>query len=169
MGQQGNRTSQGIQKNWKAWEIQSYSAMSETRATFAEREMPSLENIFYRYMDDDGFKYLHKLSQFVTTMNSGKSCSIDLIPNIINNPDFLSILYCRPLREYRKPKFKIANRVRILKYGWPFGKGYQPRLTHEVIETVAFPSRIPPSYILKDEQDNTIRGKIDQKELIKDI
>ena len=56
--------------------------MSETKAAFAERTIRSLKNMFYRYMEDNGYKYIHKLTQFVTTLNSRKNCSIELIPKM---------------------------------------------------------------------------------------
>ena len=90
--------------------------MSETKAVFAERTIRSLKNIIYRYMKDNGYKYIDKLTPFVTTLNSRRNCSIDLIPKIVKNSDFLSILYSKPLRKFRKPKFKIGDRVRISRY-----------------------------------------------------
>ena len=143
--------------------------MSETKAAFAERTIRSLKNILYCYMEDNGDKYIHKLTQFVTTLNSRRNCSIDLIPKNVKNSDFLSILYSKPLREFRKPKFKVGDRVRISKYDLPFRKGYKPQFTKEVFEIVAISSEKPPTYTIKDEQDETIRGKFYQKELIKVI
>ena len=55
--------------------IQVYSTMSETKAAFAERTIRSLKNILYRYMEDFGYKYIHKLPQFVTTLNSRTNSS----------------------------------------------------------------------------------------------
>ena len=43
--------------------------------------------------------------------------------NHFKNCDFMSILYSKPLREYKKPKFGIGNRIRISKYDLPFKKG----------------------------------------------
>ena len=54
----------------KAKGIQIYSTMSETKAAFAERTIRSLKNILYRYMEDNGDNYIHKLTQFVKTLNS---------------------------------------------------------------------------------------------------
>ena len=153
----------------KAEGIQIYSTMSETKAAFAVRTIRSLKNILYRYMEDNGYKYIHKLTQFVTTLNSRRNCSIDLIPNNVKNSDFLSILYSKPLREIRKPKFKVGDRVRISKYDLPFRKGYKPQFTKEVFEIVAVSSKKPPTYTIKDEKDEIIRGKFYQKELIKVI
>ena len=153
----------------KAEGIQIYSTMSETKAAFAESTIRSLKNILYRYMEDNGYKYIHKLTQFVRTLNSRRNCSIDLIPKNVKNSDFLSILYSKPLREFRKPQFKIGDRVRISKYDLPFRKGYKPQFTQEVFEIVAISSRKPPTYTIMDEQDEIIRGKFYQKELVKVI
>ena len=104
-----------FKKLGKAEGIQIYSTMSETRDAFAERTIRSLKNLLYRYMEEKGYKYNHKLTQFVTTLNSRTNCSIDLIPKNVKNSDFLFILYSKPLREFRKPKFKVGDRVRISK------------------------------------------------------
>ena len=58
--------------------IHVYSNMSETKAVFAERTIRSSKNIFYRYMEDYGYKYIHKLPQFITTLNSRRNSSIDM-------------------------------------------------------------------------------------------
>ena len=48
----------------KAEGIQIYSTISETKAAFVERTIRSLKNILYHYMEDNGYKYIHKLTQF---------------------------------------------------------------------------------------------------------
>ena len=50
-----------------------------------------------------------------------------------------------------------------------FRKGFKPQFTQEVFEIVAIYSEKPPTYILKDEQYEILRGKIHQKELIEVI
>ena len=55
------------------------------------------------------------------------------------------------------------------KYDLPFGKGYKPQFIKEVFGIVAISSRKPPTYTIKDEQGEIIRGKFYQKELIKVI
>ena len=59
-----------FKKLCKAERIQIYSTMSETKAAFAERTISSLKNILYRYMEDNGYKYTHKVTQIVTTLKS---------------------------------------------------------------------------------------------------
>ena len=119
-------------------------------------------------MEDYGYKYSHKLPQFIATMNSRNKRSIDMKPNHVKNSDFMSILYSKPLREYKKPKFGIGDRVRISKYDLLFRKGYKPHFTQEVFEIVAIATKKPPTYTIKDEQE-VIRGKFYEKELIRVI
>ena len=149
--------------------IQVYSTMIETKAAFAERTIRSLKNIVYRYMEDFGYKYIHKLPQIITTLNSRRNSSIEMRPNTVKNCHFMSILFRKPLREFKKPAFKIGERVRISKYDLPFRKGYKPEFTREIFEIVAIATRKQPTYTIKDEQDEIIQGKFYQKELIKVI
>ena len=129
-----------FKKLCKAEGKQIYSTMSETKAAFTERTIRSLKNILCRYMEDNGYKYIHKLTRFVTTINSRRNCSVDLIPNNVKKSDFLSNLYSKPVRDYIKLKFEIGDRVRISKYELPFRQGYKPQFTKEVFEMVAISS-----------------------------
>ena len=56
-------------------------------------------------------------------MNSRNNRSIEMKPNHVKNSDFMSILYSKPLRGYKKPKFGIGDGVRISKYDFLFRKG----------------------------------------------
>ena len=125
----------------KAEGIQTYCTMSETKAAFAEGTIRSLKKILCRYMEDNGYKYIHNLTQFDTTLNFRRNYSIDFIPKNVKNSDILSILYSKSLREFMKPKIKVGDRVRISKYDLPFRKGYEPQFTKEVFEIVAFSSK----------------------------
>ena len=69
--------------------IQVYSTMSETKAALAERTIRSLKNILYRYMEGSGYKYIHKLPQFIATLNSRRNSSRDMRPNTVKNSEDL--------------------------------------------------------------------------------
>ena len=94
---------------------------------------------------------------------------MDMRPNTVKNCDIMSLLYSKPLREFKKPTFKIGHRVRISKCDLTFRKGYKPQFTREVFELVAIATRKTPTYTTKDEEGEVIQGKFYQKELIKVI
>ena len=71
--------------------IEIYSTGKETKAAFAERTIRSLKNILYRYIEDYGYKYIHKVPQFIATMNSRNNHSVDIKPNRDKNSEFMSI------------------------------------------------------------------------------
>ena len=64
--------------------------MIETKAASVERAIRSLKNVIYRYMEDNGYKYIRKLTQFATTLDSRRKYSIDLIPKNVRN----SVFFC---------------------------------------------------------------------------
>ena len=160
----------GVFKKFRAAEgIQIYSTMSETKAAFAERTIRSMKNILYRCMEDYGYKYIHNLHQFITTFNSRPNISIDVRPNTVKNCYSISILYSKPLREYKKPTFKTGDIVQTSIFDLLFRKGYKPQFTRDVFEIVAIATKKQPAYTLNDEQEEIIQDKFYQKELIKVI
>ena len=146
--------------------IEIYSTMSKRKVAFAERTISSLKNIMYRYMEDHGYKYFHKLPQFVTKLNSRLNCTVGIKPKKVENSDFMSVFYGQPIREFKQPKFTVANKVRISKIDLHFRKGYKPQFTDEVFQIVAIASRKPPTYTIMDDQNLIIRGNFYEKELM---
>ena len=84
-------------------------------------------------------------------------------PITLKSCDFMSILYSKPLGEYKKPVFKTGDRVRISKYDLRFRKRYKPQFTREAFEIA---TRKPPTYTIKDEQGDIIQGKFYHKKLM---
>ena len=166
---QGTEFAGEFKKLCSAKGIEIYTTMSETRAAFAERTIRSLKNILYRYVEDYGYKYIHKLPEFIAKMNSRNNRSIDMKPNHVKKSDFMPILYSQAFREYKKLKIGIGDSVRISKYDLIFWKGYKPQFTQEIFEIVTIASEKPPTYTIKEEQEEAIRGKFYDKELIRVI
>ena len=99
-----------------------YSTMSETKSAFAERTVRSLKNILYRYMEDYRYKYIQKTPHFIVPLNSRNNRGIELKPNHVNNSDFMSILFSKPLRIYKNPKLDLEIRFSSLSMIYPSGK-----------------------------------------------
>ena len=127
------------------------------------------KNILYCYLEDYGNKCIHKSPQFAITSYSRKQFLKDSKPKVVKKSDILSTLYSKPLRGFRKPKFKNGDRVHFSKYDLPFRKNYEPQYAPDVFEFVAISSTKPPTNTKKDEQDKNIRDKFDRIELIKVI
>ena len=87
----------------------------------------------------------------------------------VKNFDFMSILYSKHLREYKKAIFRIGDRVRISKNHLPFRKRCKPQFTREIFAIVAIATRKPPTYTIKDERGEIIQGEFYQEELTKVI
>ena len=100
-------------------------------------------------------------------MISRNNRSLDMKLNHVKNFDFTSILSSKPLRDFKNPKFDVGDSVRISKYDLPFRKGYKPQFTQKNFEIVVIATKKPPTYTIKDEQEEVIRGKFYGKELIR--
>ena len=91
--------------------------MSERKAAFAERTIRPSKTFClatWRIMGTSIFiNYLILLHN--AKLNSRNNRSIDRKPNHVKNSDCMSILYSKPFREYKKPKYGIGDRVRISK------------------------------------------------------
>ena len=81
---QGTEFAGEFKKFCSAEGIEIYYTRSETKAAFAERTIRSLKNFLYCYMEDYGYKYIHKLPQFFAAMNSRNNRIIDLKSNHVN-------------------------------------------------------------------------------------
>ena len=91
------------------------------------------------------------------------------MPMIVKNSETLSILYSKPPQEFRKPKFKNGNKVRLSKYYLLFKNCFEPKYTQEVFEIFALFSRKPPTYTIKHEPGDIIHDKFHPKNYSKSI
>ena len=92
-----------------------------------------------------------------------------MIPNKVKNSDFMSILYGQAIGELTPPKLAIGDKVCISKIDLPFRECYKPQFTEEIFEIVAFTSKKPPTYTIKDKQTLVIPHDFYEKELIRVI
>ena len=112
---QGTEFSAEFRKFCTDKKIKIYSTRSETKAAVAERAIKSLKNFIYRYMEENGDKYMRKMDSFLKTKNTRVNCSTGKAPKNVTNKDFLSIFYRNPINQYNRPRFKAGENVRISK------------------------------------------------------
>ena len=65
------------------------------KAAVAERAIRSVKHIINYYIEDHAEQFIHKLPQFVSTMNCRINGFLGKSPRDVMNTDFLSILYNR--------------------------------------------------------------------------
>ena len=111
-----------FKKLCKAEGIQIYSTMSETKAAFVERTKRSPKNILYRYLEDNGYKYIHKSTQVVTTLASRRKRSIDLIPRIVEISDSCPFFTANQYENLENPRLKLEKHFAFGSITLPLGR-----------------------------------------------
>ena len=76
-------------------------------------------------------------------------------------------LYPDKEQQSSKPKFKIGDRVRITKKKKMFEKAYTPKWTEEVFTVSKIQYTDPPTYKIKDYNNEEIAGTFYEQELQK--
>ena len=96
------------------------------------------------------------------------NCVTKIAPNKVTKkhvPHLVSLSAEQLSKFVSKPRFAIANRVRIAKEDLPFKKGYKQSFTDEVFTITKIATFNPPTYNLRDEKGENIRGKFYEPEL----
>ena len=114
--------------------IEVYSTMNETKAAFAERTTRSFKNNLNRYMEDYGYKYIHKLPEQIATMNSRNNRSKDMKHNHVRNSDFMSIIHSILLREYKRPNLELERDFAFPSSIYPAGKVINHKLHRKFLK-----------------------------------
>ena len=147
------------------------STHSEKKSVFAERNIRSLKNLIYRYLEDKWtYSYVTKLPDFVRILNSRTNRVTKFAPKDVKKqhvPQIISQAAEKSTELSKIPKLKVGDYVRVAKVDLPFRKGYKQLFTDEVFEILSVPTFNPPTYGLIDSNGETIKGKFYQPELQK--
>ena len=131
--------------------IHLYTTENETKSVFAERNIRSLKNIIYKYLEEKWTgTYIKDLPQFVNTKNSCVNRVTQLAPNEVfkkHEPFLVSLAI--DTKKY-KTKYKEGDLVRIAKPDEKFRKGYKQNYTNEVFTIFKIATVSPPTYYLID-------------------
>ena len=145
-----------------------YSTFNEGKAVVIERFNRTLKNKMFKYFTANGtYKYIDILSYLINEYNNKKHNSTKLSPNG---------LYYNKKNNSKKTKkkklpisydFKIDDKVRISKFKKKFEKGYTPNWTEEIFIIYAINMTNPVTYLIKDLNNNPIKGSFNKQELQK--
>ena len=108
-----------------------YSAHNEGKSFVAERFIRTLKSKTYKYMISISKNvYINKLDDIVNEYDNAYHTRIKMKPIDIKNNTYINT---SKKINYKDPKFKVGDRVRISKYKNIFAKGYMPNWNEEVL------------------------------------
>lgn len=116
--------------------IHHFSTYGDTKSSVSERFNRTLKERMYRWFTaSNQLCYTNVLQDLVKSCNNSKHRSIGMTPNQVTAKNEKRVwlnLYGKKLKQWKKPKLKVGDRVRLNKKHRPFKKSYLPGWTEEV-------------------------------------
>ena len=136
-----------------------YSTHNEGKSVVAERFIRTLKSKIYKYMTSISKNvYIDKLDDIVDEYNNTYHTTIKMKPIDVKDNTYIN---ADKEINYKNPKFKVDDRVRISKYKSIFAKGYMPNWSEEVF----FIKKV--KNVINDLNGEEIIGTFYEKELQK--
>ena len=160
-----------MSKSLKEENIELYHTENEEKSSIAERVNRTLKEKIAKYFTaHNTTKYYDVLDQIVhehnnTFHNTIKTCPIEGTKKE-NEYDIYERVF-QDKSSNKKTKFKVGDRVRILKYIHKFKKGYERNWTTEIFVVDKVLNTNPITYEIKDSQGEEIKGSFYENELQK--
>jgi transposase InsO family protein len=158
-----------FQKLLKDRNIKHYTSENDDiKAAVVERFNRTLKGIMWRYFTHKSTgRYIDVLPDFVSSYNNTYHRSIKMAPSDVTtqNEDIVRSRLFKPKKLPIKWKYKIGQTVRIKQSKRAFKKGYEPSWTEELFTIASLYPSDPPTYILKDLLNETIKGKFYEAEI----
>ena len=154
---------------FKKWlqdnDIVMYSTHNEGKSVVAERFIRTLKSKIYKYMTSISKNvYINKLDDIVNEYNNSYHTIIKMKPIDVKDNTYINT---SKKINYKDPKFKVGDRVRISKYKNIFAKGYMPNWSEQVFIIEKVKNTVPWTYVINDLNGEEIIGKFYEKELQK--
>ena len=142
-----------------------YSTHNEGKSVVAERFIRMLKSKIYKDMTSISKNvYIDKLDNIVDEYNNTYHTTIKMKPIDVEDNTYINT---SKKINYKDPKFKAGDRVRILKYKNIFAKGYMPNWSEEVFVIKKVKNTVPWTYVMDDLNSEEIIGSFYEKELQK--
>ena len=148
--------------------IHIYSTRSETKSAVTEKYIRTLKSIIFRYLHEhDTNRHIDHLDKFVSIINNKINRMTKLAPIAVSQKDVPYLVALCNSVPSQQPKFKVGDRVRIRRKIETFHRGYRIQFTEELFTTSHIPTENPPTYVVKDVNNEIIQGKFYEPELVK--
>ena len=143
-----------------------YSTHSETKSAFAERNIPSLKAIIFKFLHENNTDtYFENLQQFVNVINCRVNRIIKSAPKDVGKNDVPYLISFQCCNQIRQPNYKMGQQVRMKRKSDTFHRRYRIHFTEEVFTIAAVQTRNPPTYSIKDANNQLIQGKLYEAEV----
>lgn len=162
-----------VREFFKSKGITHFFTSSDPKCALVERFNRTLKNKMFKYFTAKGTKrYIDVLDKFVEGYNNRVHSSIGIAPNRVtkeNEKDVWNYQYSDYMNRLKHVRFKydIGDVVRISKKSKSFSKGYLPNYNEEYFIIDRRAATVPPTYTLKDLNEETIIGSFYEAELEK--
>ena len=118
-----------------------YSTHNEGKSVVAARFIRTLKSKIYKYMTSISKNvYIDKLDDIVNKYNNTYHTTIKMKPIDVKDNTYINI---SKKINYKDPKFKVGDRVKISKYKNIFAKGYMSNWSEEVFVIKKVKNTIP--------------------------
>ena len=149
-----------------------YSTENEEKSSIVERWNRTMKRHMWKYFTaNNTHKYIDILPELVKRYNETYHRSIRTTPSKATNPDNFNHVYASlygDMKELiKKPKYKVGDRVRIIKKKRTFEKGFTTNWSEELFTVTKVKDTKPPTYEIKDLNGNVIHGTFYEEELQK--
>lgn len=152
-------------------DVELYSTENEEKSSVVERWNRTMKEKMFKYFSANSTRtYIDVLSDLVHQYNTTKHRSIKMTPTAASQKENETKVFWNlygDLPPMQPPRFKVGDKVRITKKKGVFEKGYTPRWTEEVFTVSTVLGTQPPTYRLKDLNDEEIQGSFYEPELQK--
>ena len=154
---------------FKKWlqdnDIVMYSTNNEGKSVVAEKFIRKLKSKIYKCMTSVSKNvYINKLNAIVNKYNNTYHTTIKMKPIDIKDNTYINT---NKEINYKDPKFKVGDYVRISKYENIFAKGYMPNWSEEIFVVTKIKNTIPWTYVINDLNGEEITGTFYDNELQK--
>ena len=155
--------------SFKKWlqdnEIIMYSTYNEGKSLVAERFIRTLKSKICKCMTSISKNvYIDKLNAIVNKYNNTYHTTIKMKPIDVKDNTYINT---NKETNYKYPKFKIGDYVRISNYKNIFAKGYMPNWSEEVFVVDKIKNTVPWTYVINDLNGEEITGTFYENELQK--